>query len=389
MNKFLKELKDTKVINNNDIKRIKQYINIKFFKEDSKNKSYMLSSTIHDIINSKLEGFPSYIKKDLKNIIFKNTFLSGKDHIQMYDIFYSYINYQKLDNEQIGILLTWINNNIKIKIDRKDLEEYLIVEKIINPIITTNSDKLSLEELTCDLDTSSLKDEVINNNTNIDSNINSKFTNIKEHNTIDIFRKLFNKSLYSGLIVLALFLIVFYVKSNYLTASTINKSSTQTKSVSCNKVYKHTLRIINPNIPKDITFSSINEVKLKNYLSTKKSMLAKEPYFSSIINSAKEFDINPLLLFAITGQEQNFVPENNEYAKKIANNPFNVFHSWKEYNTNIKDTSKIAAKTVFNLLKDMPKGENPFKWINKKYAEDKNWYKGVQSIYKELYNAVN
>lgn len=389
MNNFLKELKDTKIINNDDIKRIKQYINIKFSKEDSKNKSYMLSSTIHDIINSKLDGFPSSIKKELKNLIFKNTFLCGKDHIQLYDVFYSYINYEELNNEKFEILLTWINNNIKTNIDKKDLEEYLIIEKIIEPIsIKANPNKLALEELACGLNTSSFKNE-INMTTTINKNINSKSTTIKDNNKIYVLKKLFNKPVYSILIVFGLFLIIFYIKINYLTTNTLSKNSTPTKSVSSNKVSKHSLRIINPNIPKDITFTSVNETKLKNYLSIRKSMLAKEPYFSSIINSAKEFDINPLLLFAITGQEQNFVPENSKYAKKIANNPFNVFHSWEEYNTNIKDTSKIAAKTVFNLLKDMPKGENPFKWINKKYAEDKNWYKGVQSIYKELYNTVN
>ncbi len=52
------------------------------------------------------------------------------------------------------------------------------------------------------------------------------------------------------------------------------------------------------------------------------------------------------------------MPKNNKSAKKIANNPFNVFHSWEEYNSNIRDSSRIAARTVFNLLKTMPKGQD-------------------------------
>ena len=108
------------------------------------------------------------------------------------------------------------------------------------------------------------------------------------------------------------------------------------------------------------------------------------PYFSAIIRASKEFNLNPHILFAITGQEQSFVPKNHENANKIANNPFNVFHSWQEYNTDIYDSSRIAARTVINLSKDKPTNIDIFDWINNKYAFDKKWGKGVKEIFETL-----
>ena len=142
-----------------------------------------------------------------------------------------------------------------------------------------------------------------------------------------------------------------------------------------------------PGIPKYFEYKDISTENLKNFLNSKNSILADEPYFSAILKSSKDFNLNPLILFAITGQEQHFVPKSEKDAKKIANNPFNVFHSWQEYNTNIKDSSTIAARTVVNLCKDRPPKEDPFKWINQKYSGDKNWWKGVKAIYEEL-NAI-
>jgi hypothetical protein len=103
-----------------------------------------------------------------------------------------------------------------------------------------------------------------------------------------------------------------------------------------------------------------------------------------IIAAAEEFGIDPLLMFAITGQEQAFVPRNHERAMEIVNNPFNVFHSWKEYNTTIKQSARIAARTIVSASKDRPDGIDPFTWINIKYAEDKLWAKGVRSIWTSM-----
>ncbi|MFD2117800.1 hypothetical protein ACFSTH_17160 [Paenibacillus yanchengensis] len=123
---------------------------------------------------------------------------------------------------------------------------------------------------------------------------------------------------------------------------------------------------------------------LRSYLETKQSYLADDPYFSTVVDVAKQFDIHPVLLFAITGQEQGFVPKSNNNAATIANNPFNVFHSWQDFNTNITESTEIAARTITRLSKEKPDKVDPIVWINREYAEDPNWASGVNTIFSTI-----
>ncbi len=138
--------------------------------------------------------------------------------------------------------------------------------------------------------------------------------------------------------------------------------------------------------PDFLSYELINRERMQGYLKRKNSLLANEPYFSAVLHSAALQDIHPVLLFAITGQEQGFVKRGSENAALIVNNPFNVYTSWIEYNTNIEDSSSIAAETVKNILSDRKKGENPFQWLNKTYAEDPKWGVGVERLFLEIEN---
>jgi putative ABC transport system permease protein len=137
-------------------------------------------------------------------------------------------------------------------------------------------------------------------------------------------------------------------------------------------------------IPSYLTYHKIDLIGLKNYLTSRNSILAETPYFEGILKVSEEYDIHPLLMFAITGQEQGYVSKENPNHLKIANNPFNVYNSWRKYNTDIEDSTSIAAGTVVTILRKRPAGENPFKWVNTRYAEDKNWSRGVEMIFNFL-----
>jgi hypothetical protein len=141
-------------------------------------------------------------------------------------------------------------------------------------------------------------------------------------------------------------------------------------------------------LPSELRYADIDIERLTSYLRERNSMLAEHPYMEAILHAAKQFDIHPALLFAITGQEQAFVPISNKRALEIANNPFNVFHSWEEFNTTIEQSSAIAARTINRLSKDRPAGTDPIVWINREYAEDPNWSKGVSSILKDIQAAI-
>ncbi|WP_461205944.1 hypothetical protein [Clostridium sp. DL1XJH146] len=143
-------------------------------------------------------------------------------------------------------------------------------------------------------------------------------------------------------------------------------------------------QIIINSLPIYLRYQEINVDKLQSYLEGRNSILSQSPYFETIVDVSMEYNINPLLMFAITGQEQSFVPDDKNYSRTIANNPFNVHGSWVKYNTDIRDSSEIAAGVILKLSKGRPDGYNAFQWINKKYAEDQNWYISVEKIFNML-----
>ncbi|WP_219837495.1 hypothetical protein [Paenibacillus sp. R14(2021)] len=137
-------------------------------------------------------------------------------------------------------------------------------------------------------------------------------------------------------------------------------------------------------LPDELRYIEVDRSKLVRYLTAKSSLLAEEPYLSAIIGAAKKHNIHPLLLFAITGQEQAFVPKTAKNARKIANNPFNVYYSWQDYNTTIEESANIAGKTINHLSFERPNDVDALEWINRKYAEDDNWSNGVSRILKAM-----
>ena len=134
----------------------------------------------------------------------------------------------------------------------------------------------------------------------------------------------------------------------------------------------------------EFKYQIVDEGKLKKWLDKKNSMLSEDPYFSAILETSKKYDIHPLLMFAIVGQEQAFVPKNGASAKRIANNPFNVYGSWEKYNTNIYDSSRLAADTIIKSSRSRPAYMDTIRWINRRYAEDPNWWNGVSRLFAQM-----
>lgn len=157
-------------------------------------------------------------------------------------------------------------------------------------------------------------------------------------------------------------------------------NTTQANTIQVNTISKSQLS--------ELQYRSVDKNRLLQYLSRKGSLLGEEPYFSAIIQASQEYDLNPLLLFAIAGQEQAYVPKNGKNTRLIANNPFNVYGSWQIYNTNILDSARIAANLIVTLSKNRPLSIDPLVWINRKYAEDKTWQVGVRKLLEELNKAL-
>jgi len=133
-----------------------------------------------------------------------------------------------------------------------------------------------------------------------------------------------------------------------------------------------------------LQFKEVDKEVLQSWFIRNGSMVGQTPYFETIYEVAKNYGVNPLLLFAITGQEQGFVPVDHEFAKLMINNPFNVYGSWEIYNTDIEESTQIAARTVLTASEERPDDIDPVDWINRTYAEDEGWSVGVNLLLDQL-----
>ncbi len=254
-------------------------------------------------------------------------------------------------------LLNWINLHIENKISKTDLEIYCSKNSSVSTIVKVN--------------------------TNLDFIIKTNYAVNNEIAITSISPKSKNKLSLLLLGFLSIILIVFAFTTCLTIHSTILEKHNQISN-RASRAAAIKNKTPKTNILVYFKYKEIDKSKLIIFLNSHNSLLAEEPYFSTIIAVSKQYDLNPLILFAITGQEENFVSKQDSNSKKIANNPYNVYHSWQDYNTNIKDASEIASLTVINLSKDRPANEEPFHWINRQYAEDPNWSKGVKKIYDDL-----
>ncbi len=142
--------------------------------------------------------------------------------------------------------------------------------------------------------------------------------------------------------------------------------------------------VLTETLPESLQYKPIDQSALKLWFVRNGSLIGETPHFETILEVAEDYGVNPLLLFAITGQEQGFVPKDHEFALEMINNPFNVYGSWESYNTNLKESAQIAARTVLTASEQRPEDMDPVVWINGTYAEDGNWSQGVNMILDQL-----
>ena len=369
MGDFVQYLKSNKILTAQDIIRLRTYIENKYPNSDVNKQADILINSIRSVIDGYLKSIPRDHQHKIRETLLKNKLLYKQETIVLYDIFETFITINVEDSNFLNVILDWVNCYLDKPISKEDLSLYF-------PHIEENDTILLKTEYGI---SSIINPEVIEENytASKEENILSKQFNFKKIKSS--FQLSSINVLFTGLFLLIFF--SFFV--NYLQSNSV-KAEEEDIIVKIETIeYKH------PYLPSYFRYKNIDENKLKTYLKSRDSLLEEEPYFSSIINTSREFDLNPLILFAIAGHEQGFVPKTNPSSKEIINNPFNVFISWQEYNTDIIDSSQIAARTVINLSKDRPDEIDPFQWINRKYAEDKNWWKGVRSIFNRLEREVN
>ena len=367
----MEQLKEKKILTKADIQRLRTYIEQKNPKMGKVEKANVLANAIHQVVDAHTTEFQDDDRESIRTKLITNMVATGKEAIDYHDVLETYLAVSPREQNNTLKLEDWLIRRGGWDGTKEQLQNYMVNrEKMLDFEVQTEV----YEEAFSGRDENPVMEK--------EGNPTGHTEQVKE-NRVPYKKKLPLGILYGSLICVVIVMGVMWGLREVSAAKVRAKEERErllqlaSQQEKMNSMRGRAWGVI-------IEHQGVDLEKLREYLKQKGSILCDEPYFSAILSVAKEFDLNPIILFAIAGHEQGFVPRTHPQALKIANNPFNVYYSWKKYNTDIEDASRIASRTIQNLLKDWQEDMDPFQWINRKYAEDEEWWKGVRKIYNEL-----
>ena len=374
------------ILSDGDAVRLKKYIEEKYVDLDSEQRLAIWSDAAHRVIDSRLPSFPDKVKEKVRFELLnkqKDTLIIHQD-----DALRECLTLDMNQEELLGALTVWVSSRSAMPLEGESLRDTLLQWSQHSP------DQISLNALVEAGCQASDAPQHMNETSCVAKEIAVSVETANTANMAGLYiptahrRWIVRPWAIVGIVsscVAAAIILVFTMNSFRNEQPT---ASTQTYP----SVMEIMLRDIREReslrradgIPAELRYMDIDKKRLSQFLQDRNSLLAEEPYLSAIIASAKRYDVHPLLLFAITGQEQGFVPKDQKQAKQIANNPFNVFGSWESYNTTIEVSADIAAKTVKNISSRRLGDDHPIQWLNQTYAEDPEWWTGVTWLFNTM-----
>lgn len=372
----------------NTVSKIHKYIDKKYSQNTDSDKDTIIKDALNRVVSKELGSFEISEKEIVVEGITERALNNKDEDVTNYDVVEVCTERVQFQDQSFEVIENWISKNVDEPIE--DIREVLVDIQDIKilqyePCV---ENKTHEEELVY------TAPEKLEETAEKKSYIRTLMSRVNPKMGYTI-----SKVAFFGAMILAFVLLNY--KENVGMAETNSHAAQEAYKKEMLEVYNEYSEAVNgekvdydilachPFLPKYFDYLEVDEVKLKEYLNKRNSLLTEDRYFYDIIKSAKEFNLNPLILFAITGQEQGFVPRTDRDAEKIANNPFNVFVSWKHYNKDLKDSSEIASRTVINLAKGNENNMNVFKWINRLYADDPHWYKGVEHLFWDMMDFCN
>lgn len=389
---FVAELKQFEVLQSNQIISFRKYIQKKYPTASRQQRSIILADAIDKVIDNYIQDFNKEIRDQVKHEVLQRAVITDNYNICGSDIFRACLFIKDTGDNFNVSLINWLNEKCNNPIEEKYID--ILLTKVVN-----SYNEYSNYELDSIIGKSiiNLEDDGDNPTMEIDPTSFRELFVVRVRLTYKYLKgKISRQYVLDHILVTSLMLITLLNSNQYVVGQdkyiTVNPQmilaelqyKERNNEASLTQENTHQENNVDERLMPVLGYRQIDENSLINVLSKRGSLLSVEPYFSSIIQASHEYDINPLLLFAITGQEQSFVPENAKNARLIANNPFNVYGSWQIYNTNILDSARIAAKLVATLSENRPLSIDPIVWINTKYAEDKRWHIGVTKLLEEL-----
>jgi len=449
MKKIIENLKNKEIIYKKAIVLLKNYIQDKYRNESETYRIRVLADTIHQIIDEHITEFTPSNQRQIKGALLDKMVTEKEPDINAYDIMTLCIRLEIGGEHFMKRLKNWINREQDILVDAKtlkritqrvkrEIEAEEEIEFIEEDLLSKEQNKVLLDQLEEVYNSYNPKEQVNQHSEKLEEEVAVAVTSttkerpvrqvsrdrqmdilkaleLKTSNTlatekqrrrhigdqIEVFLSKKNwrlMGLVGGVVVLVVMglsisvekaphdMAEAYPDRQHLQTEIQQNPTVQPGTVE-KKASKKLIREIDAShLDETFKYKEINEEALQVWLNRRHSLLAEEENFQTIMKVAKLYGVNPLLLFAITGQEQNFVPENHPLAEKILNNPFNVYGSWEKFNTDLDEATRIAARTILTGSEGRPEKADPVSWLNIEggYAEDTQWHVGVSLILEQL-----
>jgi len=374
------------ILSEGEAARLKKYIEKKYVNLDSAQRLAIWSDAAHRVIDSRLPSFPDEVKKQLRFELLnkrRDTLIIHQD-----DALRECLALDLNQEELLDALTVWVSSRSAMPLEdggvRDTLQQWSQHSPdhiSLNALAEAGSQALEASQLMSESGCAAEETAAADETANLVNTVMSDTLSVANRRFVSpwIMKTLASFGCLTVIILM-------------FTMNSFRNEQPSAKTQSYPSVMEIVLRDIREReslrraggIPADLHYVKVDKKRLAQFLQDRNSLLAEEPYLSAIIASAKRYDIHPLLLFAITGQEQGFVPKDQKQAKQIANNPFNVFGSWESYNTTIEVSADIAAKTVKNISSRRLGDEHPIQWLNQTYAEDPEWWTGVTWLFNTM-----
>lgn len=360
MKEILKSLNEKILINDLIVRKMKYEINMLFREYPSKEKANMLALKINNQLDKALVGLTEEDKISIRKLIILDSFMvvpnPVSDHIHYGHVFTTLTNFDEKYTDTKNRLSKWLDLNTDITYEEESLKQYIKRYKIKgeNTEIRVAAIEYEPEEKPA---------------------IKRKYRLKKKVLMIPVSLIL--------LILLLLFSTTLNKKETpqtYIDVPEVATTDIETVLTEAIDEYSQNTIII----PEEYYYSKLNYNAIFTFLKERNSKLTEKDYISTIDEYAESYDINPLLLIAIIGQEQGYVPKEHADADEIINNPYNVYNSWVDYNSTFEDATIICLNTIANAMESYDSDEDFVDWLNMKYAEDENWSKGVKQIFTML-----
>lgn len=419
MRQVADNLKGQEYINGESVEAIRKYIRVKNPGCSEEELSVVFADALHKIIDSRIYQFEEKHRKKIKDVVLKRAVKKKEFSIDASEVFASCLMLKLQEESYTRAFTDWINHNQPVVVSIHQVDKLLsrvkqfesrYLEDNLDDIIEVFGSASVKAGTIVDEVKSEIQDEAVQaagvNSEEIEGAEEFRWTKMLRNYCLKCVKPIVKPILTVALPAVIITVLVFTgLSGDNRVQGLRHREQGRYANISEDQVDRYiTLeaRIVNKldvltgerrlilldGLHDELRYEAVDKSKLKLWLDGKNSMLAEEPYFTAILETSEDYDIHPVLMFAVVGQEQGFVPKSGASARKIANNPFNVYGSWEKYNTNIYDSSRLAASTIIESSRNRPAYINTIRWINRRYAEDPNWWNGVSGLFTQIKKEV-